>query len=210
MNTLDYFFVTGNLGAPASLYGAVSGAMGVGMILGAIVAGAFAQKIGLVRTLWLSLLALALMILAYARSGDIRFAILFIALAGVAQAALNVAVGPLLLQSTPREMIGRVSSILNPVITVATLVGAALGGYLDSTLLHGFSATLLGVHFGPVDTILTGAGVIALVGALFAMVSLWGVRLSVPQPTATPVAPEPPPVVALPPLAAEVEQPIIG
>jgi MFS family permease len=210
MNTLDYFFVTGNLGAPASLYGAVSGAMGVGMILGAIVAGAFAQKIGLVRTLWLSLLALALMILAYARSGDIRFAILFIALAGVAQAALNVAVGPLLLQSTPREMIGRVSSILNPVITVATLVGAALGGYLDSTLLHGFSATLLGVHFGPVDAILTGAGVIALVGALFAMVSLWGVRLSVPQPTATPVAPEPPPVVALPPLAAEVEQPIIG
>lgn len=204
LNTLDYFFVTGNLHAPASLYGAVSGAMGVGMILGAIVAGAFAQKIGLVRTLCLSLLMLALAILAYARSGDIRFAILFIALAGVAQAALNVAVGPLLLQSAPREMIGRVSSILNPIITIATLAGAALGGYLDSTTLHGFSATVLGVHFGSVDTILTGAGLIALIGALFAMVSLIGVRPHAQQPTPTAVT-EPPVAVALAPLAAEAE-----
>ena len=209
INALDYFFVTGNLHASENLYGLITGVMGVGLIVGAILAGAFAQKIGLTRTIWISLLALAIAVLAYARMTDFWVAATLMAVVGVFQAALNVAVGPLLLQSTPREMIGRVSSILNPVITIATLAGAVLAGYLDSTLLRGFSATLLGVHLGPVDTILTGAGVIALVGALFAMVSLRGVRPSVPQPTATPLAPEPPPVVALPPLAAEVEQPII-
>lgn len=177
LNTLDYFFVTQNLHAPASLYGAVSGTMGIGMIVGALVAGAFAQRIGLIRTLWISLLILALMILVYARSGNIWFAILFIGLAGIGQSGLNVAVGPLMLQSVPRALIGRVSSFLQPIIMIASLVGAALGGYLDSTLLRGFSATVLGVHFGPVDTILTGAGVVTLVGALFAAWSLWGVHL---------------------------------
>ena len=109
LNTLDFFFVTGNLHASASYFGALQGVMGVGMILGAILASAFAQKIGLVRTLWLSLLGMALLITAYARSTDIWVAIAIIGVAGIPQAALNVAAGPLLLQSTPREMVGRVS-----------------------------------------------------------------------------------------------------
>jgi hypothetical protein len=106
-------------------------------------------------------------------------------------------------------MIGRVSSILDPLITTAALVGAGLAGYLDSTLMSGFSATLLGVHFGPVDTILTGAGVIALAGAIFAMVSLRGARPSPQQPPAAGTT-QPPAAVELLPLAAEAEQPVIG
>jgi MFS family permease len=209
LNTLDYFFVTGNLHAPTSLYGALSGVMGIGMILGAILAGAFAQKVGLTRTLWLSLLGMALLITAYARSTDIWVAIILIGVAGIPQAALNVAAGPLLLQNTPREMVGRVSSILNPTVTISTLVGAALGGYLDSTVLRGFSATLLGIHFGPVDTIFTCAGLIALVGALFAAFGLWGVKPPTPAPE--PAGMETAPVeVSLTPLAAETEEPVLG
>jgi predicted MFS family arabinose efflux permease len=209
LNTLDFFFVTENLHASASYFGALQGVMGVGMILGAILAGVFAQKIGLTRTLWLSLLGMALLITAYARSTDIWVAIAIIGLAGIPQAALNVAVGPLLLQSTPREMVGRVSSILNPTITISTLVGAALGGYLDSTTLRGFSATLLGIHFGPVDTIFTCAGLIALVGALFAAFGLWGVKPQArgPQPAGGEAAPV---AVSLSPLAAETEEPVLS
>ena len=209
LNTLDYFFVTGNLHAPTSYFGALQGVMGVGMILGAILAGTFAQKIGLTRTLWLSLLGMALLITAYARSTDIWVAIAIIGVAGIPQAALNVAAGPLLLQSTPREMVGRVSSILNPTVTISTLVGAALGGYLDSTVLRDFSATLLGIHFGPVDTIFTAAGLIALVGALFAAFSLWSVKsqASAPEPAGVETAPV---EVSLTPLAAETEEPVLG
>ena len=207
MNTLDYFFVTQNLHAPTSLYGVLSGAMGIGMILGAILAGAFAQKIGLTRTLWLSLLGIGLVATAYARMSDFWIAAALIGVIGVAQAGLNVAIGPLLLQSAPREMIGRVSSILNPTIMISTLVGAALGGYLDSDLLRGFSATALGMRFGPVDTILTGAGVIALAGAFFALVGLRGIRTQTQaQPSATEEAPV---VVAALPLVIEAEEPIL-
>jgi len=213
LNALDYFFVTENLHAPISFYGLLSGAMGVGVIAGAIVAGAFAQKIGLTRTLWLSMLGISLVVIVYARSADIWVAIIFIAVAGVFQAALNVAVGPLLLQSAPREMVGRVSSILNPIVMLAMLAGAALAGYLDSTLLRGFSAAILSVRFGPVDSILTAAGVIALAGALFAMVGLRGARLQTPLPASTIEDDGDTPDVLPPPLpsfAAEVEQSVVG
>ncbi|HEU5348654.1 MAG TPA: MFS transporter [Ktedonobacterales bacterium] len=209
LNTLDYFFVTGNLHAPDFYFGIVQGVMGVGMILGAILAGAFAQKIGLTRTLWLSLLGMAALVTVYARSADIWVAIVVIGLAGIAQAAVNVAAGPLILQSAPREMIGRVSSILNPLIMLSSLIGAALAGYLDSTVLRGFSVTLLSIHFGPVDTIFTAAGVIGLIGAIFAMVGLWGVRPVVHQPEAQ-GSTDTPVTVAMPPLATEEEDLVLG
>ena len=209
LNTLDYFFVTGNLHASATYFGVLQGAMGIGMILGSILAGAFAQKIGLTRTFWLSLLAMAVLITAYARLTDIWVAIAVIGVAGIGQAALNVAVGPLLLQSTPREMIGRVSSILNPLVMLATLGGAGLAGYLDSTVLRGFSTTLLGFHFGPVDTIFTAAGLIALVGALFAMIGLRGVRPAV-QPPEAQGAEEAHVAAAMPPIAAGAEEPVLS
>jgi MFS family permease len=138
---------------------------------------------------------------------DFWIAAALVGVIGVAQAGLNVAIGPLLLQSAPREMIGRVSSILNPTIMIATLVGAALGGYLDSDLLRGFSATVLGMRFGPVDTILTGAGVIALAGALFALVGLQGIRTQ--AQAQQPPAEEQPVVMAALPFAIEAEEPIL-
>ncbi|MGE5333407.1 MAG: MFS transporter [Nitrososphaerota archaeon] len=209
LNTLDYFFVTGNLHASATYFGVLQGAMGIGMILGSILAGAFAQKIGLTRTFWLSLLMMAVLITAYARLTDIWVAIAVIGVAGIGQAALNVAVGPLLLQSTPREMIGRVSSILNPLVMLATLAGAGLAGYLDSTVLRGFSVTVLSIHFGPVDTIFTAAGLIALVGALFAMVGLRGIRPAV-QPAEAQGVDETPVTPAISPMAAGAEEPVLS
>src|SRR6185437_825444 len=107
LNALDYFFVTGNLHASENLYGLIAGVMGLGMIIGAVLAGAFAQKIGLTRTVWMSLLALAITVLVYARMSDFWIAAVLVVVVRVFQATLNVAIGPLLLQTTPRELIGR-------------------------------------------------------------------------------------------------------
>jgi MFS family permease len=188
LNALDYFFVTQNLHASTNLYGLIAGVMGIGLIAGSIAAGVFAQRIGLTRVVWISLLVIAITVIAYARMTDFWIAAALVGFVGIFQASLNVAVGPLLLQSAPREMIGRISSILNPAITLSMLAGAGLSGYLASTLLRGFSATVLGMRFGTIDTILAGAGVIALVGALFAMVGLWGVRPQIQHTEATDVA----------------------
>jgi hypothetical protein len=87
-------------------------------------------------------------------------------------AGLNVAVPPLILQVTPPALVGRVSSVLQPAISVATMISVALAGFLDSTVLRGFHAAILGIFFGPVDTIFLGAGILGLTGGLYAMLNL--------------------------------------
>ena len=62
-------------------------------------------------------------------------------------------------------------------IMLATILGAVVAGYLDSTVLAGFSANVYGLHFGPVDIIFSVAGMLAIVSGLYVMLALRGVRL---------------------------------
>jgi hypothetical protein len=52
------------------------------------------------------------------------------------------------------------------------MLSIALAGYLTSTILHNFHATLLGFTFGSVDTIFTATGLLVVLGALYTMVNL--------------------------------------
>ena len=85
-------------------------------------------------------------------------------------AALSVASGPLILRVTPRQFVGRVSSLLTPLMALASLLSAAVAGYLDSVVLRGFHATIAGVAVGPVDTIFTAAGVLVFAAGLYAWI----------------------------------------
>jgi len=169
---LDIFFVTQNLHTPPSLYGVLDTAVGAGAILGAILASIFAQRIGLTRTLWSSVIALGVCIIIYARLTSFLPAIGILFLTGIPFAALDVAVGPLLLHATPKHLIGRISALFNPTVTIAMLIGSASAGYLDSVLLRHFHVVVLSVTFGPVDTIFTVAGLLLLISGIYAMVSL--------------------------------------
>ena len=80
----------------------------------------------------------------------------------------------MILRVTPRELLGRVNSLLTPMTTLAGMLAAALAGYLDSAVLRSFHATVLAQHFGPIDTIFAGAGFVALLGGLYALVGLRG------------------------------------
>jgi MFS family permease len=177
LNALDIFFVTQNLHAAPSLYGLLDGAYGAGALVGAVAAALFAARLGIVRTFWLSVLLLGGMILVYARLTSFWPALVLLAIGGVPQAALNVAIAPIFLHATPRELIGRVSAILNPTVSLASILSVALAGALDSTVLRGFHATLLGIHFGPVDTIFTGAGILLLASGLYARKNMRGLVL---------------------------------
>jgi len=168
INALDIFFVTGNLRAPASAYGFLSGAVGAGLLAGAIAGGLRAARLGLARVLWLSLAALGLLVLVYARLTSVGPALLVMFLIGIPNGTLNVVVNPLLLRVTPRALVGRVSGVLLPLMSLAALVSIALTGLLDSTILRGFHARLLGLSVGPVDTIFTAAGLLCIAGGLYA------------------------------------------
>ncbi len=175
LNTLDVFFTTGNLHAPASLYGVMGAGFGVGSLLGAILASVFAQRVGVGRMLWLSLLLSGIGVVALARMTNFGPGLVIYGLIGLFVTALNVAAGPLMLRATPRDLLGRVNSILNPAMSVAMLASTALAGYLDGVTLRDLHAKLLGVAFGPVDTIYTLAGALIILSAFVAMVGLRGV-----------------------------------
>ncbi|MBA2287237.1 MAG: MFS transporter [Ktedonobacteraceae bacterium] len=102
INTLDVFFVTQNLHTPVALYGTLDAVLGIGTILGAILAAMFAQRIGLTRTIWCSTLALGVLVTIYARLTGFLPAAVLLFVMGVPLAALDVAAGPLILQMTPR------------------------------------------------------------------------------------------------------------
>ena len=174
LNALDVFFTTRNLHTPLALYGLLNTALGVGLIAGAVLAGALAQRIGLARMSWLSTIAVGLLVIVYARLDSFGTAAVALFFTGVPLAALDVVGGPLLLRETPERLVGRVASLITPISTVATLAGAALAGYLDSSVLSGFTARLGGMTFGPVDTIFCVAGALILVSGVYAMLGLRG------------------------------------
>ena len=178
LNALGIFFVTQNLHTPVSLFGFLSSVLGAGSIVGAALASTLAQRLGLTRTFWLSLVAAGVLVLVYARLTSLVPALVVLFLIGLVTTAVDVAAGPLVLNVTPRELVGRVAALLNPALTLVTMLSIAVAGYLYSTVLQSFHATLVGITFGPIDTIFTVTGILVVVGGLYAMVNLRGVTLN--------------------------------
>lgn len=172
LNALDIFFVTDNLHAPAAFYGIMEGAQGLGTIAGALAASLLVRRAGLARAIAWSVVALGLIVITYARLTSFVPAVVLTGVCGIFMAVIGVSTAPLLLKETPRELVGRVASLLDPVITLAAVAGTALAGYLDSVVLRDFHLTILGVAMGPVDTIFTVAGALVLLGGIYGLIWL--------------------------------------
>jgi MFS family permease len=176
-STLGIFFALQNLQIPASLSSFLSLAFGVGAILGAVLAGFFAQRLGVARTFWLSILVLSGLLLVYARQTSFAPAVGVSFLLGIPYAAIGVASDPLLLHVTPPALIGRMFSVIITIVMLSMLVSTALVGYLASTVLHDFHTRVLGLAFGPIDMIFTVGSLCALLAGMYAMVNLRGLHL---------------------------------
>jgi MFS family permease len=172
LNALDVFFVIHNLNTSANLYGFIAAAMGVGVLAGAVLAGRVAGRVGLNRMYWLSLLSFAVLLLVYARLTSFAVALVVLFVLGFPQAAVNVAAAPILMGATPRELLGRVFSLVNPIVAIAGIISTAGAGALATSVLSGFHAQVLGVRLGTYDAIFSAAGVLILVGAVYAWANL--------------------------------------
>ncbi len=175
LETLNVFFTIDTLHAPISLYGFMGAAFGVGAIVGATLAGFFAERLGVGRTFWLCLLLAGVVVVVLSRVTTFGLALALFALIGLFITSVNVAVGPLMLRATPRELLGRVNSVIGPAISASILIGTALAGYLDGETLRDLHVVIAGTIFGPADTIYTGAGLLFIASALVARVGLRGV-----------------------------------
>ena len=174
INALDIFFVTDNLHAPASAYGFLEAVNGAGLVVGSVAAAVFVPRIGTARSFCLSVLCIGLGVLAYSRMTALAPAVALIFLVGMVNAPVNVAIGPMIVGATPREMLGRTVALVGTLGAVASLLSTAVAGYLDSKTLRGLSVSFLGQHLGPVDALFGVAGLFALAGAFYAMVALRG------------------------------------
>ncbi len=94
-------------------------------------------------------------------------------LLGLTSASVFVTVRPLTVLVTPRRLIGRVMAFEGPMITIASLLGSVLAGVLASTTFVHVHATLAGMHFGNLDSILILIGLIILASGVFARLTLY-------------------------------------
>ena len=172
LQSLGYFFITGNLHASASDYGLFGADFGVGAIVGAVLVTIIGRRIGLVRLLWMAMVTSGLFVIVMSHLTSFYLALGAAFLFGVSTTAVLVTAGPLTLDSTSREFVGRVTAVINPLGRLAALISVALAGSLVSTVLHGFHASILGINFGPVDTVFTGLGLLAVIGGIYTRVSL--------------------------------------
>jgi MFS family permease len=175
LNTLDVFYATQNLHATTAMYGFIGGVFGAGAILGSIVFGLIAQRIGLARTLWATLAIFGVLVVALSRVTAYEVALGLFLVAGALNAGLNVAAGPIMLRETPNEMMGRMMSIFRPTLNLSILVATALIGYLAGVTLRDFHAVVLGQSFAAVDTIWLAGGVLMTFSGLVLMIGLRGV-----------------------------------
>jgi MFS family permease len=171
LNTLDIFFVTGNLHAPAKLYGLVATAFGAGAVIGGLASGWVVRRVGARTLLWLGAAVAGAVVMLYARQTAFAAALGLIVLLALTVTMLNTAITPLLLK-TPSEFLGRVVAVFSPVNKLSQMLSMAVAGWLASSVLRGVHGAVFGVHVGPIDTIFSAAGLLMIAAGGFGMLAL--------------------------------------
>lgn len=187
MNTLDVFFLTDNLHTNARLLGFIATSFGIGSVIGALMAGRVVKWIGARRTTWLMLILTGVVVLVYARQTAFVPALVAFFFIAVPVTMLNTSLTPLMLAATPREYLGRMLAVFNPINTAASMLSVVISGWLASTALQHFHANVGGLHVGRVDTIFTISGLLIVAGGVYALIALPGDSAA----DATPSAAEP-------------------
>jgi uncharacterized membrane protein YuzA (DUF378 family) len=86
--------------------------------------------------------------------------------------ATNVPIMPLMLQVTPRHLLGRVEAVLTPTMTLSGLLAVMVAGWLDSGVLSSFHLSLGAITFGPIDTIFTVTGTLTILAGVYTLIML--------------------------------------
>ena len=172
LNALNVFFVTDNLHASSRLYGFLSMGFGIGAVLGSLWAARVVRWFGARAVTWLGLVVAGVLVFGYARQTSFTVGLVLFTLVSIPVAMLNTALTPLLLESAPQQYLGRMIAVFNPINQLASMLSVVAAGWLASTALHGFTATVAGTHIGPIDTIFAAAGVLVVLAGAYAYITL--------------------------------------
>jgi MFS family permease len=172
VNALNVFFVTRDLHAPARLFGLLEMALGAGAVLGALATAVLGPRLPTNRVYAYGIVLTGVGFVAYSRAPSFPVALVLMLLIGVPAAGLSAMVGPMVLRSAPREFAGRMIAILRPAIQLAGMVSVLMATWLAGTVLSGFHASVAGLHFTAIGTIILASGVLVAAGGCWAVVVL--------------------------------------
>ena len=177
IGALNVFFVTRDLHASSGLFGIAETAMGVGFIIGALAAGRMVRWIGARALTWSGLLATGVLAAGYALQRSFPAGLIMLAIYAIPIAMLNTAVAPLLLDTAPREYLGRVMAVFMPVNQLASMVSVVISGWLISTVLRSFRASFAGITLNSVSLIFIVAGGLIFASGVRAFAALPGTNV---------------------------------
>lgn len=158
LNALDIFFVTRNLHTSAEYYGFMTAVSGAGTLIGAIILSIFAKRIQPRSILTGSVFILGVGIVIYSFQTWFAAALIINFLLSLPQGGIDIGFAPLLLNSTPQALIGRVSSVVNTAMYASSLLSAALAAYVGG--------------FVPVGVIFAVGGALIAVSGIFGWLAL--------------------------------------
>ncbi|MBM3661123.1 MAG: MFS transporter [Actinobacteria bacterium] len=125
-------FVTETLGASALTYGLISAAVGVGLIVGGVIAERVLEPFGPSARIWVPILLAGSLYALVATAGSPGILGGLLVAWGFAAALLNTAVAVLRQERIPQAVFGRVVSRLNLWLRGGVVVGAVAGGLIAS------------------------------------------------------------------------------
>lgn len=172
-NSFEYLYGVVNLHVPGAWLGLYVACFGIGVVVGLPLMVALSKRFSEVDVIWRCLIVHGLALLTLSRMTSMLPGMLCVLVMGATQASVFVTVRPLTVLVTPRALIGRVMAFEGPMITIASLVGGGLASTLASTLLAHFHAQLVGLTFGPLDTLLAAAGLLIAAGGIYARLTLY-------------------------------------
>jgi MFS family permease len=135
-------FYARQLGLPAAAIGAIVAVAGVGGIIGSLVAGPLARRVGDARLLWISTMVTTplLLLVPLGRPGGwLALPVIGVIGANAAIAAFNVCVRAALQRNVPAEMLGRVTASIRVFSRGSLPLGALVGGALASAATPRFA-----------------------------------------------------------------------
>jgi predicted MFS family arabinose efflux permease len=135
-------FYARQLGLPAAAIGAIVAVAGIGGIIGSLIAGPLARRIGDARLLWISTMVTTplLLLVPLGRPGGwLALPVIGVIGANAAIAAFNVCVRAALQRNVPAELLGRVTASIRVFSRGSLPLGALLGGALATAATPRFA-----------------------------------------------------------------------
>jgi len=146
---LTFFFAVNVLNGGAGAFGALEAVTSVGFLAGSLALVALAARVRKGRVMIAGLLVMGACLALVATTGSVWMTAIPLALFGVANAVVLIAVDTYLQESTPEGMLGRVLgtrfTLTQGTYAVSVLVGGALAGVVDVRILFVAAGAIVAV-----------------------------------------------------------------